>query len=81
MGGIMDLLCEAGARDVSLLPYNSRGIEMAVSLGRPRPPLPGRFMKPDEKPEILSLFHQLLQEKGEARLMGQSSLRSVRLRA
>ncbi|MFQ6078820.1 MAG: glycyl-radical enzyme activating protein, partial [Thermodesulfobacteriota bacterium] len=39
----IDLLCDAGAKDVSLLPYNPMGIEMAVSLGRPRPPLPEGF--------------------------------------
>ena len=77
----MDLLCEAGARDVSLLPYNSLGIEMAVSLGRPRPSLSEGFMKPGEKKEILALFREHLQEKGDASLMRQTSLSNVRPRA
>jgi len=63
--GIIDILCELGARDISLLPYNPMGIEMAVSLGRPKPPLPEGFMKPDEEREIVGLFHKLLQKKGE----------------
>ena len=78
LSGIIDLLCEAGAGDVSLLPYNPLGIEMAVSLGRPRPPLPEGFMKPDEEREIVALFHKLLQEKGEASLMRRSNLSTVR---
>jgi len=65
LSAIVDLLCEAGAKDVSLLPYNPMGLEMAGSLGRSRPPLPEGFMKPDEEREILTMFDQLLQEKGE----------------
>lgn len=66
LSGILDVLCEIGARDVSLLPYNPLGIEMAVVLGRPKSPLPEGFMKPDEEEEIVALFRKLLQEKGEA---------------
>jgi pyruvate formate lyase activating enzyme len=58
---IVDLLVEAGAEDVSLLPYNPMGIEMAVNLGRPRPDLPERFMSPDEEKEIREMFRMLLQ--------------------
>ncbi len=64
LSAIVDLLCEAGATDVSLLPYNPMGIEMAVKLGRPRPPLPEEFMKPDEEREIHDMFNELLREKG-----------------
>ncbi|MFQ5872755.1 MAG: glycyl-radical enzyme activating protein, partial [Dehalococcoidia bacterium] len=49
LSAIVDLLCEAGASETSLLPYNPMGIEMAASLGRSRPPLPEGFMKPDEE--------------------------------
>ena len=65
LSAIIDLLCEIGARDVSLLPYNPMGIEMAVSLGRVKAALPEHFMKPDEEEEIVALFRKLLQEKGE----------------
>jgi pyruvate formate lyase activating enzyme len=65
LSAIIDLLCEIGAEDVSLLPYNPMGIEMAVSLGRPKPPLPEHFMKPDEEEEIVALFRKLLREKGK----------------
>ena len=64
LSAIVDRLCEAGAKDVSLLPYNPMGVEMAVGLGRSKPPLPEGFMKPDEEREILTMFGQLLQEKG-----------------
>jgi len=66
LSAIIDLLCDAGAKDVSLLPHNPMGIEMAVSLGRLKPPLPEGFMRPHEEGEILALFRKLLQGKGEA---------------
>ena len=81
LSGIIHVLCEAGARDVSLLPYNPLGIEMAVSLGRPKPPLPEHFMKPDEEEEVVALFRKLLQEKGEESSTSLRSLGSSRLSA
>ena len=75
LSAIIDLLCEAGARDVSLLPYNPMGIEMTVKLGRPKPPLPEGFMKPDEERQIHEMFRELLQEKGGARSMIQRGRR------
>ena len=63
---IADILCEAGAGEVSLLPYNPMGIEMAVSLGRSRPPLPERFMKYDEEIEIQAMFRRILKKKKTA---------------
>ena len=57
---IVGLLVEAGAEDVSLLPYNPMGIEMAKNLGRPRPHLPERFMSPDEEKEIHDMFQTAL---------------------
>jgi len=64
LSAIADLLCEAGADNVSLLPYNPMGIEMVASLGRPRPPLPREFMKPDEERQIYSMFRTIIEEKG-----------------
>ena len=66
LSAIIDLLCEAGAEDVSLLPYNPMGIDMAVRLGREKPPLPEGFMKPDEERDIHEMFRELLREKGRA---------------
>jgi hypothetical protein len=59
------MLYEAGSENVSLLPYNPMGIEMAVSLGRPRPPLPKAFMAPNEEKEICTMFQMILEEKRE----------------
>lgn len=67
LSAIVGLLCEAGARDVSLLPYNPMGIDIAESLGRPRPPLPQRFMKSDEEREIRTMFDAILKERGKER--------------
>ena len=61
--GIVDLLCEAGANSVALLPYNPMGIEMYSCLGRPRPPLPDRFMKPDEEQTLYAMFTKIIEEK------------------
>ena len=63
LSAIVDLLCEAGSEDVSLLPYNPLGIEMAASLGRSRPPLPELFMTPDEERETQEFFMGILERK------------------
>ncbi len=60
---ITDILCEAGAEEVCLLPYNPMGIEMAVSLGRHRPSLPERFMKHNEEIKIQTMFRRILEKK------------------
>ena len=60
LSAIVDLLVKAGAEDVSLLPYNPMGVEMAVNLGRPRPNLPERFMSPDEENEAYNTFRTAL---------------------
>lgn len=70
---IVDLLCEAGADTVSLLPYNPMGIEMAVSLGRPRPSLPERFMEPNQEREIYAMFKKIIEEKRGFDLMAEKS--------
>ncbi|OHB89161.1 MAG: hypothetical protein A3D89_05935 [Planctomycetes bacterium RIFCSPHIGHO2_02_FULL_52_58] len=64
LSAIVDFLCDAGADNVSLLPYNPMGIEMAVNLGRPRPPLPMGFMKPDEEREVYDMFKTIIEERG-----------------
>lgn len=63
LSAIVNFLCEAGADKVSLLPYNPMGFEMHVNLGRQKPPLPERFMKPDEETEVHNTFRRILGEK------------------
>ena len=63
LSAIVDLLCEAGAENVSLLPYNPMGLEMAVCLGRPKPPLPEAFMSHDEEREVYDMFKTLIEER------------------
>jgi pyruvate formate lyase activating enzyme len=60
---ILDFLWEAGADNVSLLPYNPMGIEMAVSLGRPKASVSNEFMKLDEQNEIYSIFGEIIEQK------------------
>jgi pyruvate formate lyase activating enzyme len=55
LSSIIDFLYDEGADSVSLLPYNPLGTETAESLGRPRPPLPERFMSPDEEKELYEM--------------------------
>lgn len=59
---ILRILREIGADDVTLLPYNPMGMEMAVGLGRPKPPLPERFMRPAEEKNIYAMFKALVEE-------------------
>ena len=63
LSAIVDLLCEAGAENVSLLPYNPMGIEMAVNLGLPKPPIPEAFMRHDEEREVYDMFKTLIEER------------------
>ena len=63
LSSIIDFLWEAGADNVSLLPYNPMGVGMAVSLGRPKTPVPSGFMKPDEQNEIYSMFKEIIAQK------------------
>jgi pyruvate formate lyase activating enzyme len=65
LSAIVGFLVEAGAENVSLLPYNPMGIEIAVKLGRTRPHLPERFMSPDEEKEILDTFQMALKANNE----------------
>jgi pyruvate formate lyase activating enzyme len=63
LSAIVEFLCEAGARDVTLLPYNPLGIEMAVSLGRPKASLPEAFMTPDKEKEVFAMFQTILKKR------------------
>jgi pyruvate formate lyase activating enzyme len=63
LSAIIDFLVEAGADNVSLLPYNPMGLEMAVSLGRPKASVPNEFMQPDEQNEIYSFFRNMIERK------------------
>ena len=63
LSAIVDLLVEAGAQSVTLLPYNPMGIGMAESLGRSKPHLPERFMTPDEEKGIHDTFQLVLANK------------------
>ena len=67
LAAVADVLSAAGAGQVSLLPYNPMGFEMAERLGRPRPPLPERFMTAGEEREIRNRFQAILKEKAAAR--------------
>jgi pyruvate formate lyase activating enzyme len=65
LSAIVDLLCQAGAKDVSLLPYNPLGIEMAVKLGRTKAALPEGFMTPDKEKEVVAMFQKIVEERRE----------------
>lgn len=67
---IVELLSDIGSESVSLLPYNPMGVEMAVSLGRPRPDLPISFMKPDKEIEIITMLGKIIEQKRRARAYG-----------
>lgn len=62
LAAVVAFLRTAGARDVALLPYNPLGLAMAPRLGRPRPPVPARFMRPEEERAIFTSFERLLRE-------------------
>ena len=63
LSAIVDLLVETGAIDVSLLPYNPMGMEMAVNLGKAKPHLSDGFMKQDEEREVQVVFQTILGKK------------------
>ncbi len=63
LAAIVDLLCEAGARSITLLPYNPVGLDMYETLGRPRPRVPDRFMRPDRLRRLRLMFQRILARK------------------
>ena len=62
---IVDFLYSAGASKISLLPYNPMWIDTAVSIGRPKPELPGTFMKAQEEEEIQNILREIIMEKAK----------------
>ncbi|UCC29857.1 MAG: hypothetical protein JSU86_16830, partial [Phycisphaerales bacterium] len=64
--GITDLLYDAGAGSVHLLPYNPLGLEMFEAIGRPRQFLPNSFMSPDDLRHLYSAFRRILEQKAIA---------------
>jgi pyruvate formate lyase activating enzyme len=61
LSAIVAFLCEAEAENVSLLPYNPLGIEMAEQLGRHRPALPEAFMTAGEERAIHAMFRNVIE--------------------
>jgi pyruvate formate lyase activating enzyme len=57
---IVEFLCDSGAKDVSLLPYNPTGFPMAECLGKPKPSLPEKFMEPQEEDEIYQRLKNMI---------------------
>jgi len=60
LSAIAQLAWEAGANDVTLLPYNPMGFEMASNLGRPKSQLSEKFMTPEEEKSVKEMFDGIL---------------------
>jgi pyruvate formate lyase activating enzyme len=58
--GLVAILRSAGVKSARLLPYNPLGVSMAEALGRPRPPVPASFMKPEEIDRLQHMFSELI---------------------
>jgi pyruvate formate lyase activating enzyme len=69
---IVEILHDAGADNVSLLPYNPMGSDMAVRLGRAGSSLSGSFMSPEGEKKVYDMFGKILQ----ARQYSAASLRT-----
>jgi pyruvate formate lyase activating enzyme len=63
LSAIVEFLCEARAQNVTLLPYNPLGIEMAVNLGKTKASLPEAFMTHDKEKEVFAMFQAILDER------------------
>lgn len=63
LSAIAHILCDLGASDVSLLPYNPMGIGMATNLGKSKPPLPEEFMKRDEEERFYDMLKGIIEER------------------
>ena len=59
---------EAGADKIVLLPYNPMGMDMYTKLGRQKPALPERFMRPDEEKEVYEMFGDIIKDLEDLRL-------------
>lgn len=63
LSAIVDILCDAGAENVTLLPYNPMGMAMYSKLGKRPPLLSESFMKPDEEREIYEMLRRIIEER------------------
>jgi pyruvate formate lyase activating enzyme len=63
LASIADILWDAGAGNVSLLPYNPLGIEAAVSLGRSKPDIPENWPKAEQLKVLSDRFKAIIAEK------------------
>lgn len=62
LSAIANILYDAGADSIHLLPYNPMGIGKAVSLGKPTPPLPQRFMTANEERQVRAMFTAIVSQ-------------------
>ncbi len=65
LAALVGILRAAGARSVSLLPYNPLGLAMYPRLGRTVPDLPADFNKPSREQELLDIFRRIVRESTE----------------
>lgn len=63
---IVDYLCEIGASNVSVLPYNPLSLGMYSRLGRPVPNLPASFTQPERETEVINMLRSIIAERCEA---------------
>jgi pyruvate formate lyase activating enzyme len=63
LAAIVDFLCAAGAKDVSLLPYNPLGMAMYPALGRSMPSLPPAFTAAENEEEMAGVFREIIAER------------------
>jgi len=62
LANIVKILMDAGAEDISLLPYNPMGFGLTEKIGKPLPALPLHFMPPREEKEIYIMVENLVSE-------------------
>lgn len=67
LSAIIRLLCGAGAKQVSFLPYNPLGLQMYRKLGREQPLLLERFMTPAEEEALRGTVRSLIAAAAPAR--------------
>jgi len=63
LSDVVDLLIEAGAREVTLVPYNPLGLAQADKPARRGISLPDTFMKPIEEREIFVTLEKIIKKK------------------
>ncbi|MBZ5552816.1 MAG: glycyl-radical enzyme activating protein [Acidobacteriia bacterium] len=60
---VVNYLCEAAAREISLVPYNPLGAAMYTRLGRAIPDVPSGFMKPEREEQTFKMFREIIERK------------------